>query len=89
MQDTNQCFVTIAAFVDPARAEALLIIMLVCVLSLAVLLTKWRSGIAVHPSSPVALCALLQLSGAGALMENLSALSYDGEGRLDEKIGKV
>ena len=89
MQDTSRCFVTIAAFPGVARiVEALLSILLISILTLAVLLARWRSGIAVHPSSPAALCALLQLPESGAVLERLREVAYDGDGDLDGKIGE-
>ncbi|KAK3315890.1 hypothetical protein B0H66DRAFT_624656 [Apodospora peruviana] len=58
----STCFVTVAAFSQPARvAEALLSLLMVIILALGFVLGNWRTGIAAHPSSLASLGVLMQI----------------------------
>ncbi|KAK3365593.1 hypothetical protein B0T24DRAFT_710709 [Lasiosphaeria ovina] len=61
-QNMHTCLVTVAAFPTPARAaEALLGALMVLILMLGFYLSRKRTGVAAHPGTIAAVCALLQI----------------------------
>jgi len=80
LQDLQGCFITVAAFEGPARAaEVLLAVAAVLVLVLAVLLARWRSGVATHPGSVAAVCAHLQAPETREVLRNIAVGAYDDD----------
>lgn len=74
------CFVTVATFAGPARAaEGLLAAVLVLIGVVAVVLMRWRSGVATHPGSVAAVCALLQNPETRGVMRSVRILSKKGD----------
>ncbi|KAM7217640.1 hypothetical protein V8F06_007024 [Rhypophila decipiens] len=60
--NVRSCILTIAVFSRPARvAQALLALIVVCILVLWFMLARWKSGLAVHPGSVASICSLVQI----------------------------
>ncbi|KAM7196607.1 hypothetical protein V8F33_006106 [Rhypophila sp. PSN 637] len=60
--NVRSCILTIAVFSRPARvAQALLVLIVVCILVLWFMLARWKSGLAVHPGSVASICSLVQI----------------------------
>lgn len=81
------CFLTVAVFKGPARVvEGLLVAVAGLVLAIAVVLGRWRSGVAVHPESVAAVCALLQNPRVKKIMRRVRL--GGGEGKSDRELAE-
>lgn len=82
----NTCFVTIAVFPGPARAaQALLGTLMVLIVILGVMLSRWRTGTATHPTSVAAVCSLMQIPGTRGLVQGAQ---IGLEGHEEAKMGR-
>ncbi|KAK4188105.1 hypothetical protein QBC35DRAFT_473851 [Podospora australis] len=66
------CFVTIALFPGPARAaQALLGVLMVLIVLLGIMLSRWKTGTATHPTSVASVCTLMQVRGVRSLVQSV------------------
>ncbi|KAK4224308.1 hypothetical protein QBC38DRAFT_515357 [Podospora fimiseda] len=96
-KNLNTYIVTTAVFPQPARiSQGLLGTLMILIVILGWILSKWKTGIAAHPSCIATVCSLMQVKGCGGLIQAAQIGLTEGytekkkkrKKRLDYKFGQ-
>ncbi|KAK3359473.1 hypothetical protein B0T25DRAFT_494974 [Lasiosphaeria hispida] len=86
-EDSNGCFMGLAAFKAPSRAlEVLLVCLLASIVILGVLLTRWKTGVSSNPQSIAATASLAQDLETRRLFQSLGVGEGMGSSIRDSEI---